>query len=707
MNKIDRRNIVIVIILMLYADISFSQNELSDQNIIYKAKFDSPQDMFCSYDRQKSSQRIFANGKMTIVNNSHIMELAVVPAYVNFNKNFSIKTTVKQISGAYNKGYGIVWGSQSWQNSYAFFISKSKYFCIGSWRNGVYYPVKNWTASSAIKSYGQADELRVEKNGRNLNCYINKTKVFTSRCLEIYGQFHGVVIKKGAGVEFSQFEIIGGDSKINLAAITSSNKKTPLHDNVNTKKGEIAPVLSSDGKTLWFARVGHPSNYGDDNDCDIWFSKVNADGSFSPAVNAGKPLNNAGINVVIKALANDETLYLEGLYNSDGSHKSRMGISKSVRSGNTWTVPQEVKIRDFINNNVHSTYSISNDTKILIMSVERPEGFGGLDLYVSFLQADGTYSKPMNLGPEINTYADDGTPFLASDNTTLFFSSFGFPGYGSNDIFMSRRTGNLWTDWSIPINLGPCVNSSQWDSYFSMSNNGNVAFSVSDTPDKSEEIYIFNPDNYIKPVFANVISGVVVDSKTSNPLLSRIICSDASTGKVIFQSATDDKGSYYISLKSGIKYRILAQFPGYMPESKYLDLSVSGKSHKEFQMNFALKKIYRDSVIVFDNLLFDRAGYNILPESYSELDDFAELLTQNSAMRVCIEGHTDSNGKNDDLLLLSIRRAQIVKKYLTDKGIDGSRIICKGFGCTRPVSTDKTEADRKKNRRVEFRILQN
>jgi hypothetical protein len=102
------------------------------------------------------------------------------------------------------------------------------------------------------------------------------------------------------------------------------------------------------------------------------------------------------------------------------------------------------------------------------MSVQREDGQGDRDLYVSFMSNDSTWSQPLNLADVINTAGEESAPFLASDDKTLYFSSNGFSGYGGTDIYVSRRLDDTWTSWSEPENLGPEINSPLEDLFFNI-----------------------------------------------------------------------------------------------------------------------------------------------------------------------------------------------------------------------------------------------
>ena len=168
--------------------------------------------------------------------------------------------------------------------------------------------------------------------------------------------------------------------------------------------------------------------------------------------NIGAPLNTIGSNGVCAVTPDGNTLLLFGKYHDEG-HISA-GVSWSHKTETGWSKPEELKIKDFYNNSIYSSYYLSNDGKTLLLSLERNDTNGGLDLYVSFLQQDGTWTEPLNLGADINTKEDDYSPFLAADGKSLYYSTRGRKGYGQSDLYKIERLNDSWQKWGPAINLG-------------------------------------------------------------------------------------------------------------------------------------------------------------------------------------------------------------------------------------------------------------
>ena len=400
-------------------------------------------------------------------------------------------------------------------------------------------------------------------------------------------------------------------------------------------------------------------------------------------------------------------MLVEGLYNYTGDYISDAGISISYRQQDrTWSIPQKVTIEDYYNLDEYESFCPSADRKVMLMSVKRDDSYGSKDLYVSFLENDGSYSKPKNMGNTINTYANEGTPFLATDGKTLYFYSYGHGGYGSADIFVTKRQDETWTNWSKPKNLGPLVNSFAWDTYFSISAEGDYAYLVSTKNSYgNEDIYRIKLDEEDKPEAVVLIYGKVYNKKTNKILGADISYEDLKLDKELgIARSNAGTGEYKIVLPYGKKYGIIAKKKGYMPVSENIDLTKIS-TYTELEMNLYLAPIEVGETIKMNNLFFDAGKAVLTNESLPELERLLDLMKDNPTMLIELQGHTNNLGSHNALVSLSEQRVNAVKKYLTDKGIKASRITGKGFGPDKPIASNNTQEGRQQNQRVEFKII--
>jgi hypothetical protein len=247
---------------------------------------------------------------------------------------------------------------------------------------------------------------------------------------------------------------------------------------INSIYDELNPILSSDGKILYFCRSGHPENIGGKKDKgDIWFSLKDENGNWQKAQNIGSPINNIHKNDIAGISPDGNTIFLHNFYDTAG--KLKPGISYSQKASSGWSDPIKLEISYFYNASEHQSSSISSNGKIMILSLDSYGTFGSEDLYVSFRQPSGVWTEPMNMGPGINTSFQEMAPFLAEDNTTLFFVSNGRKGRGSKDVYKTKRLDNTWRNWSAPENLGPQFNTEGMEMYYFQSLNDDFVYLAS------------------------------------------------------------------------------------------------------------------------------------------------------------------------------------------------------------------------------------
>ncbi len=470
-----------------------------------------------------------------------------------------------------------------------------------------------------------------------------------------------------------------------------------LPNTVNSKYGEIMPVISPDGKTLYFI-------VDDGKNQDIYYSTLDPNGNWTKRKNIGPPLNTQFSDGILSVLPDGNTVLLNGIYNPDGTKSA--GYSISHNTGTSWTFPEPVKIDDFYNRNKYTSACLAADGKTLILALERDDGYGDLDLYVCFRKDDGSFTAPKNLGPIINTSGTDGTPFLAPDGITLYFSSDGHPSLGSADMFVARRKDSTWTNWTIPENLGKEFNTVGWDAYYTVPASGEWVYFVSSGFDAigGTDIFRAKLPAEVKPKPVVTITGKVTDTN-GNPVAADISYERLSDGKNLGIASSNPKtGKYSIVLPAGEKYGYSIHKQGYMFFSDHIDLT-DIDSVTTIEQNITLKPVKVGSQIVLHNIFFEFNSAKLLPESIGELQRVLKLMQENPDIKVEIAGHTDSIGTESYNLKLSQQRADAVKEWLVQHGIDSSRIIAKGYGESQPIADNGTEEGRAKNRRVTFTIV--
>lgn len=313
----------------------------------------------------------------------------------------------------------------------------------------------------------------------------------------------GIILILGTLRSAAQIDQKLGGQQINQASnIEIGVVAEPLDGRVNSPFIEYGPTLTKDGKRLYFSRQGHPKNTGGAKDEDIWYCEfIDSTQTWTEAKKMDPPLNNLGPNFICGVGVNGDTILLGNEYLKGG--KMKAGLSLSIRNGDSWSFPAPINIERNYNLSERTSFDISNDRKALIISQKKTDSEGELDLYVTFRKADpkNPYSaaESINMGPVINSFGDETSPFLAYDNRTLYFSSNGHNGYGKQDIFVSHRLDETWTNWSRPENLGPGINTAHDDTFFGFTPRSRYAYYSRGITPGNLDIYRLDMTYLFKP----------------------------------------------------------------------------------------------------------------------------------------------------------------------------------------------------------------
>ena len=532
-------------------------------------------------------------------------------------------------------------------------------------------------------------------------------------------------IKGGNVPGFNSIDAIGLSASnipisvlIDLAKNVNEELSTErLSENVNSQYLEQSPILSPDGKTLYFSRRAHPDNVGGVDDYeDIWYSELDEETQeWQPAKNLGPPLNTPGPNFIcsITQVGDETVLLLGNRYEKRGRMSQGVSMSRSKGSGK-WEKPTNLNIENDYNYSEKVDYYMSTDTKVILMAVERDDTYGDRDIYVSFVQPNGDYSEPKNLGGVVNSADVESGPFIHHDGETLYFSSKGFRGYGGADIYVSKRLDDTWTNWSKPENLGKGVNGPDDDTYFNIPSTGSHAYFTRGRADENTDVFRFRIDElFIEPtdepaldpeeIFVT-IHGKVFDSKTNESIISSVYVERLPDGITVGSAETNEYGDFVFKVRPGATYGVYAAKEGYLSQDEHIDLNEITEI-TDIQQDLFLTPIEKGVAISLNNIFFEFDRSDLRTSSYAELDRILKLLESDKISSIEISGHTDSVGDDDYNLELSKRRAWSVYSYFIANGISASRLESVGYGETLPLAPNDTADNRRKNRRVEFKII--
>ncbi|MFL5740675.1 MAG: OmpA family protein [Flavisolibacter sp.] len=500
--------------------------------------------------------------------------------------------------------------------------------------------------------------------------------------------------------------------KENVIKATTILKVENLGTKINSDLSELRPTISADGNLLFFIVENNPQNtkYASvRNSQDIWYSEKDSSGKWGEAVHLEYPLNTYYYNAVYWISPDNNRILIRNAF-IDGQYAGN-GVSMSYWTRRGWSPPQALRIKNYekYDRGRQNGASMGNDGQTLLLYMSEDPGSTSNDIYVCFLQPDGTWSEPKSLGKKINLPKyNEMTPYLAADGETLYFSSDRPGGIGDNDIWMAKRLDKTWQKWSDPVNLGSPINTPDWDAFFTMDAGGEYAYMVSSQNSFGlSDIVRIKLLEKEKPNPVVLVSGNVYNKKTNRPLSASLIYETLPDGVSMGNGVSSpDDGSFKIVLPYDKNYSIRASADKFFAISENLNLdSLVKAGYKEIHKDLYLVPIEIGSVVRLNNVFFDFDKWDLRPESFVELDRVVKLLQENPTIEIEMSAHTDNRGSDEYNFKLSDNRARSVMEYILSKGIDPKRITSHGYGESKPVVPNDTDENRQLNRRVEFKIL--
>ncbi len=427
---------------------------------------------------------------------------------------------------------------------------------------------------------------------------------------------------------------------------------------INSKFHESTPVFTKDGKTMYFTR----NNYLDGKE--------------------GRDSNKITLLKVYKATLVDE---------------SWENIIELPFNSNQFSVAHPM---------------LSPDDKTLYFASNMPGTLGQSDLFKVSINEDGSFTSPVNLGTEINTEGRETFPFISEENE-LYFASDGRPGLGGLDVFVSKiNKDNTFTE---VLNVGAPVNGSQDDFAFLIDSKSRNGFFTSnrDGGKGYDDIYKFTETR--KLTCEQILAGTITDKETSLTLSDvKVSLFD---GKFIYlkESIADENGNYSFEVECGKTYYVRAEKLDYeTKESNVTIAKINGKTN----LNLALEKRIKPvdlgtdlaKTINIPMIYFDLDKSFIRKDAAFELEKILDIMKQFPAMKVDVRSHTDSRQTSEYNSALSNRRAKATKDWLIKNGIEVSRLTSKGYGESQLVNQCSdgvkcSEEEHQANRRSEFIVV--
>lgn len=534
-----------------------------------------------------------------------------------------------------------------------------------------------------------------------------------------------------------------------LSSFLWAQKAETLGSAINSESNELHPLLSMDGKTMYFTRSWVPPKNSDmangknkakdaeewnkSLSNEIWFSTKSNDGRWSLAKKMPRQVNRDTYNDIFDISADGNTAlirneFMKGIVNPD-----KVGFSIIKKKGSIWQAPEVLEIPNLskMAKGKYLSATMSTNGKVIIMAFNEKKNGEEDDIYVSMMDKKGAWSEPQSIGKDINTDASERSPYLSPDNSTLYFSSNRKGGQGGYDIWMSKRRGKGWQAWTVPVNLGVNVNSKEDEMYYSMEASGEYAYFTSENntlgysdifrirlkdiePEQVPQdaalqttVVAENTKEEVpKPMNVVVVSGKVTDIATGKPIETKIIYEDLEDGEEIGVSTSNPlTGEYKIILPYGKRYGIRPELENTIGVSKHIDLTVPGEYKEITGQNLETAPLKIGTTVTLYNVFFEFAKATLEKESFLELDRMIGVMNNNTNMAIEVQGHTDNVGSDAVNMRLSQQRADAVKDYFLSKGISADRVKSTGLGESKPVASNETTEGQARNRRVEFVIL--
>ena len=482
----------------------------------------------------------------------------------------------------------------------------------------------------------------------------------------------------------------------------------PLPAPLNSFKFQYFPALTADNRFLLF--TGRPAASSGE---DLFVSRQNKDGTLGAPVPIS-PAINSSYNEGAGSISGDgKTLVFASCDRPKAIGNCDLYISR--RTGNNWSAPVNLGL------NVNSTEwdsqpSLSADGRMLYFTSTRRGGQGQEDIYVTTLQADGKWSPAKNLGTPVNTVGKDMAPFIHASGTTLYYVTDGLVGMGGLDVFRCEKTAA--GTWSAPRNLGYPLNTFENEASLFITSDNQKGFCsrsrATDEPaagsrmvrERPVELFSFSVPAPVKARETSTYTqGRVFDANTKKPLKAEVKLYDLETDELIqFVTSDPEYGDYTVVLNEGHHYAMYAAADKYLLKSLSFDYS-SQHTFDPLTLDIYLEPVRSGRSVVLNNLFFDTNKYELKPRSRTELNRLIEFLRQYRDVQIEVSGYTDNVGTPEANLQLSQRRAQSVVEYLSGHGISANRLRSKGYGEKYPLAANDTEPRRQLNRRIELHIL--
>jgi outer membrane protein OmpA-like peptidoglycan-associated protein len=392
---------------------------------------------------------------------------------------------------------------------------------------------------------------------------------------------------------------------IALMSVPRNFKVTHFNSIINTKYTEYNPVVSADESVMAYTAL-RPNT-----------GKTRTGDKFIEEVYITYNINGAWSEPKVMPIAHDYNVGTAGI-SADGQKMLIFmggatdpgGLYQISKAGDSWSKPSLITPSLNTPKYLESTASITPDGKTIYFASDRLGGQGGLDIYKTSLQANGSWSNPVNLGPEVNTKANEDAPFIHPDQKTLFFTSDGHNSMGGRDIFVTRMVGTKWTS---PENMGYPVNTTVNDNYFTLIADGTRAYFSSDRKGGmgGQDIYYIDLPAESANIPLTMIKGKILNAETGKPMPTKIYLIDNETDKKLdfVYDPDPETGNYLVILPPSKNYDMVIESEGFLPYTLNINIPNQTYFYELYQM-VSLKTIKQFDVVVGQEVQVKNAFYD-------------------------------------------------------------------------------------------------
>ena len=487
---------------------------------------------------------------------------------------------------------------------------------------------------------------------------------------------------------------------------------------VSTKTDEYLAYISPDDKLCFFTRKVPVKSMNSVKSLDSereMFMVANRDntGVFNAGEPMSPPFNTTDDNQGGCTISIDNKFLYFAMSRFEGGSQPNCDIYVSQNDDDNWS--EISKLGANVNHPVYwdSQPTLSADGNTIYFASDRPGGFGGIDIYITKKDPKtGVWGVPQNAGPKINTNGNEKTPFIHSDSETLYFSSDGHFGFGGMDIFLIRK--NNKGEWFESENIGYPINTEADDVGFFVSTDSKTGYFFSYDEGKMRgkgvgryDLYSFDLYKDARPQETTFLSGEIKDKSGNKIEGAKVEITNTVTKETTLAVVDSTKGTFMVAvnLKKKDDLLITVKKDDYAFSSKVVSIKDASFAKQPKPVNIEVNEATAGNTFLLNNLYYTTNSADLTKESFIVLEAFAEYLKDNPTIIIEIQGHTDNVGAAKSNEALSANRAYTVKAYLEEKGVDGKKILAKGFGPNKPIVENTTEEGRAKNRRTEFLII--